>query len=175
MNREEKKAVVANVADRLSRAQAVILTDFTGLKVEQMTELRHRFRENGLEYVVVKNTLLKRASEGTSCQELLGDLEGPNGLALGYEEPVDLAKVLVEFAKDNPKMDIKEGILGEQIINPEQVKALAKLPSREVLLAQLLGTMNGVPRNFVSLLAAVVRDFMNLLKAIEEQKAAQEA
>lgn len=175
MNREEKKAVVADVAQRLSRARAVVLTDFTGLKVEQMTELRHQFRAKGLDYVVVKNTLLKRAAEGTSAQDLLEDLAGPNGLALGYQEAVDLAKVLVEFAKTNPQMEVKRGLLGEKVISAEQVAELAKLPGREVLLAQLLGGLNAVPTGFVSLLAALVRNLLNVLKAVEEQKAASEA
>jgi large subunit ribosomal protein L10 len=175
VKREEKMAVVANTAERLSRAQAVILTDFTGLKVEQMTELRQLLREKGLEYVVVKNTLLKRAAEGTSVAGLLADLAGPNGLALSYGEPVDLAKILVEFAKTNPKLEVRKGLLGQQVISAEQVTNLAKLPGREVLLSQLLGVMNGVPRGLVTVLAGVVRGLLNVLKAVEEQKAAQGA
>lgn len=171
MNRSEKKAVVSEVSERLARASAVILTDFSGLKVEQMTELRQKLRDSGLEYLVVKNTLLKLASQGTESESLTQNLSGPNGLGFSYDDPVALAKVLVDFAKDNPKLEIREGVLDGKIISNAEVTALAKLPSREVLLAQLLGVMNGVARNFVSVLAAVPRGLVTALKQIEEQKA----
>lgn len=172
MNRTEKEAVVQEMAERLGRAQALVLTDFTGLKVEQMTELRQQLREKGFEYVVVKNTLLKRASEGKPAAALADKLTGPNGLGVSYGDPVGLAKALVDFAKTNPKLEVKAGVLSGQLIGPEQVTDLAKLPSREVLLSMLLGALQGVPRNLVSVLAAVPRSLMNVLKAIEEKKAA---
>ncbi len=171
MNRSEKQAVVSEVSDRLARANAVILTDFSGLKVEQMTDLRQKLKDAGLDYLVVKNTLLKLASQGTEAESLTQDLTGPNGLGFSFDDPVELAKVLVNFAKDNPKLEIKEGVLDGKIISTAEVTALAKLPSREVLLAQLLGVMNGVARNFVSVLAAVPRGLVTALKQIEEQKA----
>jgi large subunit ribosomal protein L10 len=171
VNRKEKQAVVSDVSDRMARASAVILTDFSGLKVEQMTELRQKLRDSGLDYLVVKNTLLQLASQGTDSEQLTQNLTGPNGLGFSYDDPVELAKVLVNFAKDNPKLDIKEGVLDGKIISAEEVSALAKLPSREVLLGQLLGVMNGVARNFVSVLAAVPRGLVTALKQIEEQKA----
>jgi large subunit ribosomal protein L10 len=171
VNRKEKQAVVSEVSDRMARASAVILTDFSGLKVEQMTELRQKLKDSGLDYLVVKNTLLKLASQGTDSEQLTQDLTGPNGLGFSYDDPVELAKVLVDFAKDNPKLDIKEGVLDGKIISAVEVSALAKLPSREVLLGQLLGVMNGVARNFVSVLAAVPRGLVTALKQIEEQKA----
>jgi len=171
VNRSEKQAVVSEVSDRLARANAVILTDFSGLKVEQMTDLRQKLKDAGLDYLVVKNTLLKLASQGTEAESLTQDLTGPNGLGFSFDDPVELAKVLVNFAKDNPKLEIKEGVLDGKIISTAEVTALAKLPSREVLLAQLLGVMNGVARNFVSVLAAVPRGLVTALKQIEEQKA----
>ncbi len=171
MNRSEKEAVVSAVSERLARASAVILTDFSGLKVDQMTDLRQRLKDAGLEYMVVKNTLLKLASQGTDAEPLTQDLTGPNGLGFSYEDPVELAKVLVNFAKDNPNLEIKQGVLEGKLISAAEVSALAKLPSREVLLAQLLGVMNGVARNLVSVLAAVPRGLVTALKQIEEQKA----
>jgi large subunit ribosomal protein L10 len=172
VKRSEKEAVVKELSGRLSKAKAVVLTDFSGLKVDQMTELRRKFRESGLEYLVVKNTLFKLASQGTNTEALTQEIAGPNGLGFAYEDPVEMAKVLVEFAKANPKLEIKEGVLEGKPIAAEDVKSLAKLPSREVLLAQLLGAMNGVARNFVSVLAAVPRGLVTALKQIEEQKAA---
>jgi large subunit ribosomal protein L10 len=172
VNRKDKEAVVQDMAERLGRAKALVLTNFSGLKVEQMTTLRQQLREKGFEYVVVKNTLLKRAAQGLPA-EVLGDkLAGPGGLGISYDDPVGLAKALMDFAKTNPKLDIRAGVLSGKLIAPEQVADLAKLPSREVLLAMLLGTLQGVPRNLVSVLAAVPRSLMNVLKAIEEKKAA---
>ena len=171
MNREQKEAVVSQVSERLSRARAVVLTDFRGLKVEQMTELRHQLREKGLDYMVVKNTLLRLAASGTPTEALLEGLEGPNGMAVGYDDPVDLAKVLTEFAKTNPKLEVRKGLLEGKVIDTSQVEALSKLPSREVLLAQLLGTMNAVPQGMVTVMAGIVRSLLNVLKAIEDQKA----
>ena len=175
MNREQKQAVVNDVTERLSRARAVVLTDFRGLKVEKMTELRQQLREKGLDYMVVKNTLLRLAAQGTGTEPMLEGLEGPNGMALGYDEPVDLAKILMDFAKDNPKLEVKKGFLEGKVISAEQVGALSKLPTREVLLAQVLGTMNAVPRGLVTVMAGIIRSMLNVLKAIEEQKAGEAA
>lgn len=173
MNRSEKQAVVDAMAERLGRAKALVLTNFNGLKVEQITELRQQLREKDLEYVVVKNTLLRRASEGSSASVLSDQLTGPNGLAISYGDPVALAKSLMDFAKTNPKLEVRGGLLEGRPISALQVADLAKLPGRDVLLAMLLGAMSGVPRNLVSVLAAVPRSLMNALKAIEEQKAGQ--
>lgn len=170
MNRNQKEAVISQVSERLTRASAVILTDFSGLKVEQMTELRQKLKDLGSEYLVVKNTLLQLATKGTETEPLTQDLTGPNGLGFSYDDPVELAKALVDFAKDNPKLEIKDGVLDGKVINAAEVTALAKLPSREVLLSQLLGVMNGVARDFVSVLAAVPRGLVTAMKQIEEQK-----
>lgn len=171
MNRSEKEALVQEMAERLGRARAVILTDFRGLKVEKMTELRAQLKEKDLDYKVIKNTLLKRAAAGTSTENLAGQLEGPNGVAISYEDPVELAKILKEFAKINDKLVIKAGMVEGKLIGADQVEALAKLPGKEQLLAMLLGTMNGVPRGFVTVLAQVIRGLLYALKAIEEKKA----
>lgn len=175
MNKTQKEAVVGTMTERLGRAKALVLTDFTGLKVEQMTTLREQLREKGFEYAVVKNTLLKRASEGQAASVLADKLTGPNGLGLSYEDPVGLAKALVDFAKTNPKLAIKAGVLSGKLISPEQIADLAKLPGREQLLSMLLGALQGVPRNLVGTLAAVPRSLLNVLKAIEEKKAGQAA
>lgn len=170
MNRSEKQVVVDAMAERLGRAKACVLTNFAGLKVEQMTDLRQKLKENNLEYVVVKNTLLKRAGEGSSAAILADQLTGPNGLAIAYDDPVALAKILVDFAKTNPKLELRSGVLEGKLISATQVTDLAKMPSREQLLAMLLGAMNGVPRNLVSVLAAVPRSLLYALNAIKDQK-----
>jgi large subunit ribosomal protein L10 len=170
VDRSQKEAVVASVSERMERAKAVILTDFSGLKVDQMTELRQQLRDKDLEYIVIKNRLFKRAIEGKDAEVMADQLTGPNGFGFAYEEPVDLAKTLVDFAKDNPKLEIKGGFLEGQALDAAGVEALSKLPGREQLLAMFLGALNGVPRNFVSVLAQIPRSFLNVLKAIEEEK-----
>lgn len=171
MKKEQKQAVVQDMTERLDRAQALVLTDFSGLGVERITELRQQLTDKGYEYVVVKNTLLKRAIAGKQAEVLSDKLQGPNGMGISYGDPVDMAKVLVDFAKANNKLEIKGGLLSGKFIDAAGVSNLAKLPPREVLLSSLLGAMNGVPRNLVSVLAAVPRSLLNVLKAIEEQKA----
>lgn len=172
MNKGQKQDVVQDMAERLDRATALVMTDFSGMGVEALTELRHQLTAKGYEYVVVKNTLLKRAAKGKDAEVLSDKLAGPNGISISYGDPVDMAKVLVDFAKTNQKFEIKGGMLSGKLVDAAGVNTLAKLPSREVLLAMLLGTMNGVPRNLVSVLAAVPRSLLYALKAIEEQKAA---
>lgn len=173
MNRKEKEAVVESLAERLARARAVILTDFSGLKVDQITELRQQLRDKGNEYVVVKNRLMKHAVSGSEAESLAENLVGPNGLGFGYDEPVELAKILVDFAKANQKLKVKGGVLEGKALSPEQVRALASLPSREVLLATVLGAMNAVPQNLVGVMAAIMRGLVQALTAISEQKAAE--
>jgi large subunit ribosomal protein L10 len=172
MNREQKETVVAQTNELLARAQVVMLADFTGLDVAALTELRRRCRAEGVVFRVAKNTLIKRAAEGTDAAGLDDLLAGPNALVLGFDDPVAPAKVISAFAKDNPKLTVRAGVLGDKKLTAEDIAALAKLPSREELLAKLLGTMNAVPQQTVQVLAAVIRQFLGTLKAVEDQKAA---
>lgn len=171
MKRSQKEAMVANLVGRLGSAQAIILTDFSGLKVEQMTELRRKVGEKNQEYQVIKNTLFRLAAAGTDAEKLSEFMVGPNGVGISNADPVELAKVLVDFAKDSKHLEVKKGLLDGKLLEPDDIKALAKLPDRDTLLAMLLGAMNGVPRNLVSVLAAVPRGLLNVLKAVEDQKA----
>jgi large subunit ribosomal protein L10 len=172
MNRDQKQNVVAETKDLLSRAQVVMLADFTGLDVAALTELRRRCRAEGVVFKVAKNTLIKRAAEGTDAARLDERLTGPNALVLGFDDVVAPAKVITAFAKDNPKLDVRAGVLGGRTLTAEDIVALAKLPGREELLAKLLGTMNAVPQQMVQVLAAVIRRFLGTLKAVEDQKTA---
>lgn len=172
MNRDEKVKKVADLHERLSVSDLVVLTDFTGLDVGEMTELRAKLKEAGATYLVTKNTLLRLAAKETSAEELAEYFIGPNGVTLAQGDVVAAAKVLHEFAKQSKKFEIKVGVLEGSTVAPQDIKALADLPSREVLLAQILGAMNAVPGGFVGVLAAVPRNFVQVLKAIEEQKAA---
>ncbi len=172
MNRGEKEKLVEATRKRLERASALVLTDFSGLKVEQMNQLRAKLREEGLQYSVIKNTLLKLAAAGGPAESLMADLSGPNGVGFSFDDPVSLAKVLADFAKDNQKLELKAGLVEGRVVSQEDLKALAKLPGRQDLLAMLLSAMQGVPRSLVSVLAAVMRDLVGVLSAIADQKEA---
>ena len=170
MNREQKAERVAELKERLGRSGLTVLTDFTGLAVEDMTTLRAKLKAVGGEYYVSKNTLIRLAIKNTPAEGMAEHLVGPNGLAMAYDDVAALAKTLNEFAKEKKKLEIKAGLLEGAVIDLDQIKRLADLPSREVLLAQLLGAMNAVPTSFVSVLAAVPRNLLGVLKAIEDQK-----
>jgi large subunit ribosomal protein L10 len=168
---EKKAKIVEDIQDRVSKAQIGILADFTGLKVESMTQLRRQVKEAGGELKVTKNTLLKRAAgEGNLIEPIREDLTGPNALVLGYEDPVELAKILIKFAQDRPQLKIKGGVMGGQPLTTQEVEALSKLPAREVLLAQFLSVLQAPAQGLVTVLSGVIRNFLNVLVAIRDQK-----
>jgi large subunit ribosomal protein L10 len=172
---EAKKQIVHLLKERLERSKVVILTDYKGLDVGTITELRSKLREAGIEYQVIKNTMLRRASEGTGIQPITEYFKGPSAIAISYDDPVTVAKILTDFAKTNAKLEIKVGIMGGKVMNVEMVKALSALPSREVLLAMVLSTMNAVPTSLVRALSDVPRRMVNVLQAIKDQKEQQAA
>ncbi len=170
-SRKAKAAIMEELRDKAGRAQLGVLTDFTGLKVEMMSQLRRQVKEVDGELKVAKNTLLKQSAEGDSLMAPLSDqLVGPNAVAFGYTDPVGLAKLLVKFAQEKPLFKIKAGVMGGQVLNPKDLEALSKLPAREVLLGQLLGAMQAVPTGLVTVLAGVIRGLLNALVAIKDQK-----
>lgn len=173
MNKENKQQLVAEMHDKLQRAQAVFLADFRGMNVGQATDLRNDLRKANVEYKVFKNTLLEIASEGTDKKGLTPFLTGPSAVALCYDDPVAAAKVLAKYAKDatNP-FTLKAGVLSGKAMNVADIQALADLPSREVLLARMLGSMQAPVGNFVRVLAAVPGGFVRALDAIRIQKEA---
>ncbi len=129
-------------------------------------------REAGVEFRVVKNTLLRRASRETSVEVIQESFKGPSGVALSYDDPVAPAKVLTDFAKENENLEIKIGVMDGKVLDLSSIKALSDLPSREVLLGQVLSTMNAVPTGFVRTLGEIPRKMLNVLQAIKEQKEA---
>mgnify|MGYP006283864829 FL=1 len=175
MKRAEKQNVVEALNEKFSRAQAVVLTDYRGLDTTAMNELRVQLREASVEYQVVKNTLMLRASEGTDMALLKDHFVGPSAVAVSYEDPVAPAKVLTKFGKDHPALELKAAVLGGKFVDVEGIKTLSKLPSREELLSQLLSVFNGPARSFVSVLSGVPRAFVNVLNAVKEQKESQES
>ena len=165
LNLEQKQAVVAEIAAQLAKAQAVIVAENRGLPVEAVTGLRAKARKSGLYLRVLKNTLARRAVKGTPFEKLAEQLTGPLMYGIA-QDPVAGAKVLAEFAKDNELFVLKGGAMADAVMSVKDVKALATMPSREELLARLVGTlqapiaklvrtMNEVPGKFVRTLAAV--------------------
>ncbi|HTY20406.1 MAG TPA: 50S ribosomal protein L10 [Geobacteraceae bacterium] len=171
MNKENKQQVVAELHDKLSRAKAVFLADFRGMSVGKATGLRDELRKADVEYKVVKNTLLELASRETDKESLSSHYVGPTAIALSYDDPVAAAKVLSRFAKESQAIfKLKAGVLSGKLISVADIQALAELPSREILIAKLLGTMQAPTANFVGVLAAVPGSFVRLLNAIKMQK-----
>ena len=175
MRKQQKAEIVQEIQETVAKSQIGILTDFKGLKVEDMTRLRRQLTEASAELRVVKNTLLRRAAADDSpLAPLLSHATGPNALTLGFADPVAVTKVLIKFAQEKPQLVIKAGALGGQALTVQDLEALSKLPAREVLLAQLLGVMQGVPTALVSVLAAVIRGLLNVLMALKDKKAESE-
>ena len=170
MNREEKASIVDELSDKFAKAKIAIITDYRGLTVSVMQELRRKLRENNAEVKVAKNTLLRRAVKGTSFEGIESHFLGTTAVTVSYEDPVTPAKIIVEFLKDNPQLEIKAGSLEGKELSSEDIKALSKLPSKEILLGQLLSVMNAVPTGFVQVLSGVPRNFVNVLQAIKDQK-----
>ncbi len=172
MNRSQKAALIDSIRAHSVDASIAVVTDFKGMTVEELTRLRVKIRESGGEYVVVKNTLASIAFTGTAHEAIKDGFKENCGVALGFADPVAVAKALTEFSKTSKLFKIRHASLQGKQISAEGVDNLAKLPSREVLLAQTLGTMNAVPTNLVSLMANMIRPLLYALKAIEEKKAA---
>jgi large subunit ribosomal protein L10 len=170
LKRSEKEELVKALNERFSRAKALVLTDYRGLDTTAMNALRAQLRDASVEYRVVKNTLMSRASEGTDAALLKDYFVGPSAVALSYEDPVAPAKVLVKFNKDNNKLEVRVGVLDGKVIDLEGIKRLAELPSREALLSQLLSVFNGPARSFVTVLSGVPRNLLGVLNAIKAEK-----
>ncbi|OGR10407.1 MAG: 50S ribosomal protein L10 [Desulfobacterales bacterium RIFOXYA12_FULL_46_15] len=172
MNISQKKEVVERLAKEFKESEISILVDYKGLNVLKMTELRAQLRKEGIRIEVIKNSLMARASEGTDTALMKDFFKGPNALILSKKDPVAPAKILINFVKDNEKLEIKAGALSGKLLSPEEIKQLAKLPSKEELLGQLVYTLNAVPTSFVNVLSGVPRAFVNVLNAIKDQKEA---
>lgn len=172
MNRSEKAAVIEEIRGQISGASFAVVTDFKGMSVEELTRLRVALRNSGGQYVVVKNTLAKLALTDSTHDSIKDYFKENCGIALGYDDPVAVAKALSDFAKTSKLLKIKHGSLDGKKIAAAQVEAFASLPSREQLLGQVLGTMNAVPTNFVSLMANIIRPLLYVLKDLEAKKAA---
>lgn len=171
LNLEEKKAVVAEISEQVSKAQSIILAEYRGLEVGDMTQLRAQARKSGVYLRVLKNTLARRAVDGTPFSGLANAMVGP--LVFGISaDPVAAAKVLSDFAKANEKFVIKAGGMPNQVMDAKGIQVLATMPSREELLAKLLGTMQAPIAKFVRTLSEVPTGFVRGLAVVRDQKQA---
>ena len=169
LNLDDKKAVVAEVSAELAQAQAVVIAEYRGLEVGNVTALRAKAREQGVYLRVLKNTLVRRAVSGTPFEGLASQMVGP--LIYGIStDPVASAKVMPDFAKTNDKLVIKGGAMPNYVMDPAGVKALADMPSREQLLATLLGTMQAPVTKFVQTLNEVPGTFVRTVAALRDSK-----
>jgi large subunit ribosomal protein L10 len=170
LRRIEKVAVIKELSEKLKKAEATILTDFKGLKVDALTCLRKQLREKDMEYKVIKNTLAKLALKDTPLEQIKGEIIGSRALAFCYTDPVALAQVLIDFRKKNEPFKIKKGILSGKVLDANEIEVLAQLPSREILLAQLLGAIEAAPAVFVGLLYNMLAQLLYILNAIKKSK-----
>lgn len=170
MNRDEKAAIVADLNDSFSRAKFSVVADYCGLTVSDLEKIRRDLREADSEIRIAKNTLLKRAVTDTSCESLVDDFTGTTAIVMSYDDPVAPAKVLAKCAEDFKKLQLRSAVLEGEKITIDDLIALSKLPSKEVLLGQLLSVMNGVPTAFVRVLSAVPQNLLYGLQAVKDQK-----
>ncbi|GFZ32864.1 50S ribosomal protein L10 [Clostridium zeae] len=154
-NRELKEAKVAEIKEKLEKAQAVILADYQGLTVEEDTELRKALREAGVEYKVYKNSMVTLAAKELGHEGIVQYLEGPVSIAFGYEDVTAPARILADFAKTHKKLELKAGIVDGEIFDQDKVNQLASIPSKEVLIAKLLGSFKAPISNLAYLLSAI--------------------
>lgn len=170
---KDKSAEVASVKEKLEKASAVVITEYRGLKASEMVKLRSDLREKEVELRVVKNTLLRRAAQGTEFEEILEDLSGPSAVAFGFGEPVDAAKVLSDSAKEFDSFVLQNGIIASMVCDSSQIEAIGKLPSKEELQAKVVGSFQGPLASMVFTLKGVLQEFAGTLQAkIDKDSAA---
>ena len=170
LNKEQKSHVVSELHGKFEKAKGIVFTDYRGLNVEEITDLRNRLRSAALEYKVVKNTLAKRAAEGTPLNNAADIFSGPIGLAIGYDDPVLLVKKVLEFSKGNDKLEIKGGVIEGGLCNTEQIRTISELPPREVQLSMIVGAMQSPLTKFAGLLNSTLSQFIYALEALKNNK-----
>lgn len=169
--KEKKQAVVDELSTKLGNAKAFYLADFAGLNVKRVTQLRARLRQEGVEYIVVKNTLAERALETLDYPDISEFLKGPTAVVISQTDPVAPAKVLSDFARENDnKPAVRAGIVENRVVSGADIEKLAKLPSREQLLSELAGVMQAPMTELLMVMTAKMQEMVGLLDALREQK-----
>jgi large subunit ribosomal protein L10 len=169
LNKREKEQVISDLHKRVEQFKAVVLTNYRGLNVGQMTQLRRRLREEKIAYNVVKNTMMKLASKGTDLEKLNDYFEGPTALAIAYGDPIPLAKILTEFQKTQPALEIKAVLVEGKVTPPSEVKSLASMPPREVIFAQVLGGIQAPAGQLAGTILSAIQQVLGALQARADQ------
>ena len=170
-----KVELVAELRELVGVTKAAILTDYRGLSVAELTELRKKLRDVDAEYRVVKNTLFKLAANGTMPVAEMGEhLTGPTAIGFAKGDPVAVAKILLDYARDHKAMSVKAGVMDGRVLSAAQVDALSKTPPREVLLAQMVGSLQAPISGFVFTLGGIISNFVFTLQAIADKQGAGE-
>lgn len=173
MPNKEKETLVQDLTEKIKKNSGLVLTEYQGLTVAEISELRAKLRPVKCEYKVIKNTLSKLALKNAGIESFAAHFTGPTAVAIENGDPVSTAKVLLDFSKEHSKLKLKAGLLGDKLLSSEDLKALANLPSREVLLAKLLGTMQAPITGLVSVLSETTRNFVYVLEAIRKKQEAK--
>ncbi len=171
MARPEKIAEVQAITDRFKTAQSIVMADYTGLTVLQMTAFRAQCRAKNIECRVVKNRLAMIAADNAELEFLKDHLKGPTALIMGSESQIEPAKVVIDFVKDNQALKVKGGVVDGQFLIPEQVVALSKIPSRDELIAQMMGSINSPLTGIAGTINGVMSALARALDAVAKQKA----
>ncbi len=169
MPTEQKVHAVAEITDKLKRTTGLVVTDYRGLSVAQLQDLRRKLDAVSVDYLVVKNTLARRAAADSGLEQLQVELVGPVGLAIGYEDSAVTAKVVNDYIKQTRRLVIKSGLLGTQVLDADTVKKLAELPSREALLGSLAGSLNYSVARLAGALQGAVSKLANGLEAYRQK------
>ena len=171
ITKDQKKKIIENLSDKFSKSKAIVFLGFQGLSAKENIELRRKLRGENIDYKVAKKTLIKKGLEDA---KVLGDneldLEGPVAVAVGYDDEVAPARLSNEYSKTNEKLKLLGGFIETKYMDAKEIKALALLPGKDQLRAQLVGTINAPVSGFVNVLAGNIRGLVNVLKAIEEKK-----
>jgi large subunit ribosomal protein L10 len=169
---KNKPALVSELHEKLGRASAVVVTEYRGLKAGDLVKLRSSARESQIEILIVKNTLLKRAAEGTTAEAIAGDLSGPTAVAIAYGEPTEAAKKLADNVKTYDPFNLKNGVVEKMVVDAGGLAALAKMPGREEMQSQFAGSLEGFIGEFAGLVESIMQEFAGLVEARAEQLAA---
>ena len=172
MPKEEKIERVSELREDINKSSALLLTDYRGLTVKEISALRRSLREAGAEYKVVKNTLFELASKDTLDPQIAQMLEGPTAVAFIYDDPIAPAKAIADFMRDHKALSIKGGVVEGHFYGGDQIQALSKIPPKEVLIAQMLGAMQSPIAGFVGTLQGLMSNLVYTLQAVSDQKAA---
>jgi large subunit ribosomal protein L10 len=169
-NKEQKKAILENIKDKMAKSKAVVFSSDNGLNVKISENLRKELKKNGAEYLVAKKTLLKLAAKDLADNEQIDSLTGSVGLTLSYEDEVAGARIINKFSKENETLTVQGGMLEGKFILPDMVKRLATLPSKEQLLAKLVGSLQSPLAGLVGVFRGTTRNFVGVLQAIKDKK-----